>query len=100
MNDYIKLEKDTKAKIIWTFKDKEYFYSTINFILENMNLTVEIKGYKKKKRTFNISLLNKTAIEIINQYPEMGRHFELGIKQVFHDLGLSLGYNERILKEI
>ena len=49
MNDYIKLKKDTKAKIIWTFKDKEYFYSTINFILENMDLTVEMKGYKKKE---------------------------------------------------
>lgn len=100
MNDYIKLKKDTKAKIIWTFKDKEYFYSTINFILENMDLTVEMKGYKKKKRTFDINLLNKTAIDIINQYPEMGRHFELGIKQVFYDLGLPLGYNKRILKEI
>ncbi len=100
MNDYIKLEKDTKAKIIWTFKDKEYFYSTINFILENTNLTIEMKGYRLKKKTFDINLLNKTAIDIINQYSEMGRHFELGIKQVFHDLGLSLGYNERILKEI
>lgn len=100
MEDYIKLRKDTKAKITWTFKDKEYFYTTINFVLENMNLTIEMKGYRLKKKTFDINLLNKTAIEIINQYPEMGRHFELGIKQVFHDLGLSLGYNKRILKEI
>ena len=100
MEDYIKLRKDTKAKITWTFKDKEYFYSTINFILENMDLTVNMRGHKNKRKTFNINLLNKTAIEIINEYPEMGWHFELGIKQVFHDLGLPLGYNKRILKEI
>ena len=100
MNNYIKLKKDTKAKIIWTFKDKEYFYSTINFILENMELTVEMKGYRLKKKVFHINFSNKTAIEIINRYPKMGRHFEMGIKQVFHDLGLPLGYNKRILKEI
>lgn len=93
MEDYIKLRKDTKAKITWTFKDKEYFYSTINFVLENMDLTVNMRGHKNKRKTFNISLLNKTAIDIINQ-------FELGIKQVFHDLGLPVGYNKRILKEI
>lgn len=67
---------------------------------ENMELTVEMKGYRLKKKVFHINFSNKTAIDIINQYSEMGRHFEMGIKQVFHDLGLPLGYNKRILKEI
>lgn len=100
------IRNDTKAKIEWTFKDKEYLYSTVKIILKGEDLIIEFlqRAVKNEptKLTFTIQgFKNKTAIQACNEVlnGNGGRHCNNGIMTVYNDLDLNLGYVKPILKD-
>lgn len=50
--------------------------------------TIEVKNFK-----------DKTALDVLNKYTELGRHFEDGILEIYHYLEIPLGYVVPILRE-
>lgn len=54
-------------------------------------------------RSFSFHVKNYemlTALQVIEMYPDMGIHFEDGIKTVWHDLRLRQGHVRSILKDV
>ena len=106
------IRDDTKAEILWTFKGgmlrkghAEYAYNKIVFKISGSNLVATFYPSFKCGRKVVATLKNfrkKTALQALKYHcgPNgWGRHFEDGIKQVYHDLGLPLGYNVSCLKD-
>jgi len=104
--------------ITCTRYDVGYVYSKIVFtVVDNSDLHIlfcERRAPKKTARVFYIKNFWKyTALEAIDQFhsfnmtPETlitagawGRHFEAGMFEVWHGLGLPLGYVEPLLRPI
>lgn len=76
-----------------TKKDSGYRFSSTTFVVIDDTLYVRFKGYKEKSKYLVLNNMSSfTANQVIQSIPNMGRHFEDGIHQVWHDLGLPLGY--------
>lgn len=84
----------------YVFKDSGYLYTRVVFNVGDRDIDVSMYGKYMKPLKFRIEdYRNLTAIDIIKRYPEMGRHFEDGIKTIFCKMGLPLGYVHRILRD-
>lgn len=86
-----------------TRKDNRYSWSTVTAIVQSGVLYVRFKSYTKgfKSKYLIVQHFDQfSAVEIIQAYPALGRHFEDVIHQVYHTLGLPLGYVVPILKEV
>lgn len=86
-----------------TRKDNGYFWSTVTAIVQSGVLYVRLKSYIKghKSKYLTVQHFDQfSAVEILQTYPALGRHFEDVIHQVYHTLGLPLGYIVPILKEV
>lgn len=86
-----------------TKKDNGYFWPTITVIAQGDTLYVRLKSYTKgfTTRYLVIPHFNQfSAVEVIQTFPDLGRHFEDAIHQAYHTLGLPLGYVVPILKEV
>lgn len=103
MEPLIILKTDTKADIKWVFKDKEYFYPTIEFTLDRGDLIIRFipaRGLKHKKKRLRVKRFKeRSAAHLLNKYPNLGRHFEIGVLTVYRDLGLPL-YNKHTLRDV
>lgn len=101
---FINLRGDTKAELKWVFKAKHYTFPKIEFTIDRLDLIVRfyptraIKELKKKKLRIR-NFRDRMACEVLQKYPNLGRHFEEGIKTVYHDLGLPL-CNKPALKDL
>jgi len=86
-----------------TRKDNGYFWSTVTAIVQGSVLYVRFKSYTRglKPKYLTVHHFDQfTAVEILQAYPALGRHFEDIIHWVYHTLGLPLGYVVSILKEV
>lgn len=86
-----------------TRKDNGYFWSTVTAIVQGSVLYVRFKSYTRglKPKYLTVHHFDQfTAVEILQAYPALGRHFEDIIHWVYHTLGLPLGYAVPILKEV
>lgn len=111
-DDKVKLDwKDAKEPVYApssgylkiTRKDNGYFWSTVTAIVQSGVLYVRFKSYTKglKPKYLVVQHFDQfSAVEIIQAYLALGRHFEDVIHQVYHTLGLPLGYVVPILKEV
>lgn len=102
----IVLKPDHKAELKWTFREKDYDFPRIEFTIDGDNMIVtftpaswlkKLNGTKKQKLRLK-NFRNKLACDILNKYPDFGRHFETGVTTVWRNLGLPL-YTVPILKD-
>lgn len=86
-------------------KANEYRYNKIIFEVVGNDLIATFCGQRKKNNIVATlhDFKNKTAVRAIRHHcgPHgWGRHFEEGIMQIYHDLGLPLGYVKSVLRDL
>jgi hypothetical protein len=84
------------------YHDNEYYIAKYIFIRDENDL--KITGFKYSNKKLNTVWINdfksRTAISVINNYPEAGRHFNQGILEIWKYYELPLDYMVPILKEL
>ena len=83
---------------VWVFKDKSYALSKCTAHVVGDDLHVKLSGYRCKGLKQVIKgFRSLTALEALREHgiaseSYWGRHYEDCVFQVYHDLGLDLGY--------
>lgn len=84
-------------------KDRDYLYTTITAVVAGDDLHIRFRSFTKGHSTRFLTLhefRRFTAQQVIEVYPDLGRHFNDIIHQVYYDAGLPLGYVVPILRSV
>ena len=100
------LDDDNKACVRWTIKDTNYTLSKCELELRGSDMHVKLSGCGRKVEFDIENYRSKTALEALEGHgitsgdKYLGRHFEDAVFQAWHDLGLDVGYQLQVLRDM
>lgn len=103
MVKYMKTKADVPFKGTSSIKyNNNCIYNKILFNVVGNDLVVSFMRFNERKPRVEPIILSNfkqtTVTDILSQYPEMGRHFEDGIFEIWKFFGLNFGYTTKIIR--